>query len=143
MTLLIRAMDDRDVEPLVALWEACGLIRPWNPPRDDIARARGREGSDLLVGEASGTLFASVMVGHDGHRGWVYYLAVAPKARGLGHGATMMRAAEAWLRARGIRKLELMIRDSNAGAQRFYEQHGYGREPVIVMSRWLDGTQPG
>jgi len=141
MAPVIRAAQTADVAALVQLWERCGLTRPWNPPEADIARARARENSDILVALLAERVVASVMVGHDGHRGWVYYVAADPDCRGQGLGRTMMAAAEAWLTARGIRKLELMVREGNAAAQGFYEQIGYAREPVMVMARWLDGTE--
>jgi hypothetical protein len=139
----IRPLQDPDVPAVVALWEACGLTRPWNPPEADIARARGRPNSEVLVAEAMGRILGTVMVGEDGHRGWVYYLAVEPGLRGRGLGRELVGAAEAWLRARGIRKLELMVRSSNAAVKAFYARLGYREEPVTVLARWLDGTVPG
>ena len=136
----IRSYRDADERAVVALWEACGLTRPWNPPAADIALLRGSGHGDILVAQ-QGDVVGSVMVGHDGHRGWIYYLAVAPSCRRGGLGGRLMRAAEAWLRERGIRKVELMIRDTNAAVMPFYARLGYGEEPVRVMSRWLDGTE--
>jgi ribosomal protein S18 acetylase RimI-like enzyme len=77
------------------------------------------------------------MVGHDGHRGWVYYLAVREDARAAGHGRVMMRACEAWLREREIPKLHLMVRGANQVAQGFYEAIGYENADVVVLSRRL------
>lgn len=142
MPFSIRPLEDRDVAAVVALWEDCGLTRPWNPPEPDIARARGRPGSDVLVAERDGRLVGTVMVGEDGHRGWVYYLAVDPAFRGRGLGRALMASAEAWLAARGIRKLELLVRTSNEGVKGFYAALGYREEPVSVLARWLDGTVP-
>ena len=82
-------------------------------------------------------LQGSVMVGDDGHRGWVYYLSVQPHLQKSGLGQKLMTAAENWLRARGCRKIELMVRTSNAAVTSFYEAIGYGQEPVTVLSRWL------
>lgn len=139
----IRSYREHDEAALVALWDACGLTRPWNPPAADIALVRRSGHGDILVAADRDTdaIFGSVVVGHDGHRGWVYYLAVAPAQRRTGLGRRLMRAAEEWVAARGVRKLELMVRDSNAAVAGFYEQIGYAREPVLVMSRWLDGTE--
>jgi ribosomal protein S18 acetylase RimI-like enzyme len=137
----IRPYRDDDAAALVALWDACGLTRSWNPPLADIALVRRSGHGEILVAAASGAVVGSVMAGHDGHRGWVYYLAVAPSQRRSGLGRRLMRAAEAWVAARGVRKLELMVRDGNADAAAFYARIGYEREPVLVMSRWLDGTK--
>jgi ribosomal protein S18 acetylase RimI-like enzyme len=137
----IRPYCDADGTRLVALWESCGLTRPWNPPAADIALLlRSGHGEILVVAEGE-RIDGSVMVGHDGHRGWVYYVATDPRRRGEGLGRRLMGAAEDWLKARGVRKLEVMIRDSNTAAAGFYRRIGYAEEPVTVMSRWLDGTE--
>jgi ribosomal protein S18 acetylase RimI-like enzyme len=137
----IRPYRDADLGAVVDLWQACGLTRPWNPPAADIALLRASGHGDLLLAVADGRVAGSVMVGHDGHRGWVYYMAVDPARQRQGIGERLLRAAEAWVGARGVRKLELMIRDGNLGVAAFYESCGYAREPVIVMSRWLE--RPG
>jgi ribosomal protein S18 acetylase RimI-like enzyme len=137
----IRPYRDADEGAVVALWQACGLTRPWNPPVADIALLRGSGHGEILVATQDGGIAGGVMVGHDGHRGWIYYLAVAPSRRRSGLGGRLMRAAEAWLRERGIRKVELMIRNTNTAVTGFYAGLGYGEEPVKVMSRWLDGTE--
>jgi ribosomal protein S18 acetylase RimI-like enzyme len=121
----------------VALWDETGLTRPWNDPAEDLRRALTGPGSTVLAGSEAGSLLATVMVGHDGHRGWVYYLAVRPDARGRGHGRTMMRACEAWLVERGIPKLNLMVRGDNVAVQAFYASLGYGRDDVVVLSHRL------
>jgi ribosomal protein S18 acetylase RimI-like enzyme len=84
-----------------------------------------------------GELVATVMVGHDGHRGWVYYLAVKPGIRRRGLGRRMMQESESWLRARGAVKLNLMVRHSNAEALGFYQRLGYQDAGVTVLARWL------
>jgi ribosomal protein S18 acetylase RimI-like enzyme len=133
---------DADIDALVALWRTCGLVRDWNDPRGDIARARAGESSTILVGRSGGAIVGSVMVGHDGHRGWFYYLAVAPEAQQRGHGRALVEAAERWLAARGIAKAMLMIRPDNAAVRAFYERLGYVDQPRTVLARWLDGRDP-
>ena len=123
----------------VALWHETGLTRPWNDPRADLERAVGGPASTALAARRDGLLVATVMVGHDGHRGWVYYLAVSPAAQRHGLGRAMMGAAEAWLSDRGVPKLNLMVRADNAAAVDFYAALGYERDAVTVMSRRLDG----
>ena len=81
------------------------------------------------------------MVGHEGHRGWVYYVAVDPDHRDKGHGRAMMDAAEAWLRDAGIAKLQLLVRPENAKVQAFYESIGYDEQPRIMYAKWLDGRE--
>lgn len=133
--LEFRPIADGDIEEVVGLWKACGLTRPWNDPLADIALARGKPSSEVLVAREAERLAASVMVGHDGHRGAVYYVSVAPEARGRGYGRQAMAAAEAWLRARGVAKLNLLIREENAQVRGFYEALGYAVEPRIAMAR--------
>jgi len=77
------------------------------------------------------------MVGFDGHRGWVYYLAVSPDHRRKGLGRALMAAAEAWLRARGAPKIQLMVREENE-AIAFYEALGLERQKVVTLGRFLD-----
>lgn len=130
---------DADIAEVVDLWERCGLTRPWNDPVGDIAFARGRPGSEVLAARLEGRLVASVLVGHDGHRGTVYYVSVCPEHRGRGYGRDVMRAAEAWLSARGVWKLNLLIRAENEAARDFYAALGYEVEPRTCMARRLAG----
>jgi ribosomal protein S18 acetylase RimI-like enzyme len=121
----------------IALWHEAGLVVPWNDPRADLSRALDGPSSSVLAGVQDGALVATAVVGHDGHRGWVYYLAVAKSARGHGHGRAMMDACERWLAHRGVPKLNLMVRVGNENVLGFYEALGYGRDEVVVMSRRL------
>jgi len=111
---------------------------PWNNPRADLERALDGPSSTVLGGTFDGSLVATAIVGHDGHRGWVYYLAVALGARGHGYGRAMMDACERWLADRGVPKLNLMVRVGNEPVLGFYEALGYGRDAVVVLSRRLD-----
>ena len=72
----------------------------------------------MLIGRDGDAIVATAMVGHDGHRGWVYYVATDPDRRAKGYGRAIMNAAEDWLRAAGIAKLQLMVRRDNAKARR-------------------------
>jgi GNAT superfamily N-acetyltransferase len=141
-SLAIAAIEDADVGAVIALWQACGLTRPWNDPAADIALARKSPNATILLGHADDLVVASAMVGHDGHRGWVYYVAVDPDHRGQGLGRTIMAAAEDWLRQAGIAKLQLLVRRDNAKAGAFYETIGYDEAPVTVFAKWLDGREP-
>src|SRR5947208_6707727 len=107
-SLSISPITDADVPALIALWQRCGLTRPWNDPAGDIAFVRRGANATILVGRADGAIVASVMVGHDGHRGWVYYVAVDPQQRKKDFGRVVMAAAEDWLRQQGIAKVQLM-----------------------------------
>jgi ribosomal protein S18 acetylase RimI-like enzyme len=139
--LAIAPIKDADVADVVALWERCGLTRPWNDPRVDIALARRGSNATILLGREGEHITASVMVGHDGHRGWVYYVAVDPDRRGRGFGRAIMRAAEDWLRQAGMEKVQLMVRPENNKAQAFYESTGYDEQERIIYAKWLDGRE--
>ena len=135
--MMIRAMEDADADAVVALWNACGLTRPWNDPREDIAFARRGPNSAILVRVEGEAIVASVMVGHDGHRGWVYYVAADPSRRGAGHGRAIMAAAEEWLRRQGAWKLNLLVRKDNAPVISFYEHLGYKVSDTICLQKVL------
>ena len=126
---------------IVALWGRAGLTRPWNDPDGDLQRAIATPTSEVLVGVDAGELIATVMVGHDGHRGWVYYLAVDPGARRSGYGRAMMTAAETWLQQRQVPKLNLMVRGENEQAVFFYRALGYTTDDLSVLSRRLDESE--
>lgn len=130
-----RDIEDRDVAAVVALWQACGLTRAWNDPVKDIQFARDGKESAVLVGEIEGRLAATVMVGHDGHRGMLYYVAVEPALQGKGLGRAAVKAAEAWLAARGVWKINLLVRTENDKVKGFYEALGYEVNPVMCMAR--------
>ncbi len=141
-TLAITDIADGDVAAVIALWQACGLTRPWNDPASDIALARRGENSTVLVGRLGSHVVATAMVGHDGHRGWVYYVAVDPDQQSKGFGRAIMKATEEWLRQTGIAKLQLMVRPDNKKVQAFYESLDYDEQERIIYAKWLDGRAP-
>lgn len=131
---------DADVDQVVELWRECGLTRPWNDPHLDIADARAGSTSTVLVARADGRVGASAMAGLDGHRGWLYYVAVAPGLQGTGLGRAAVVAAEAWLVARGARKIQLMVRTTNTDVLGFYQQLGYADQECTVLGRWVESN---
>jgi ribosomal protein S18 acetylase RimI-like enzyme len=140
--LAIAPIEDDDVGAVVALWRRVDLTRPWNDPAADIAFARPGPASAVLVGRRGPTIVATIMVGHDGHRGWFYYLAVDPDLQGRGLGRTMTDAAESWLRERGVAKVNLMVRAENHKVRAFYQALGYDEQQRITFAKWLDGREP-
>ena len=140
-TLAISPIVDADVEAVIALWQRCGLTRPWNDPASDIAFARRGENATILIGRAAGKIVATAMVGHDGHRGWVYYVAVDPDRQGKDFGRAIMAAAEDWLRARDVTKVMLMVRPDNVAVQAFYDKLGYDVQGRVIYAKWLDGRE--
>jgi len=137
--IVIGDLADADVDGLAALWVRCDLTRPWNDPRADIAFARKSPNAAILVAKRDNALCASVMVGHDGHRGWLYYVAVDPDLQRSGVGRRMTQAAEDWLRQRGVAKVMLMVRPDNDAVQDFYKANGYDEQKRVILAKWLDG----
>lgn len=133
----IEQLSHADAAEAVALWQANGLTRPWNAPEADFTRAVDGPASAVLGIRDDGVLVATAMVGHDGHRGWVYYLAVDPSRHRQGLGARLMRAAEAWIVEHGGVKLQLMVRADNEAAADFYRAIGYEHQAVTVLGRRL------
>jgi ribosomal protein S18 acetylase RimI-like enzyme len=128
---------EAEIESAVALWREAGLLRPWNDPRADIRLALGGPSSAVLAARVEARLAATAMVGWDGHRGWLYYLAVARDLQRRGIGARMVKAAEDWLAARGAPKLNLLVRAENDAVVGFYESLGYRRSDTIMLQRVL------
>jgi ribosomal protein S18 acetylase RimI-like enzyme len=140
--LTVTPIVDSDIAEVVTLWRRCGSTREWNDPAGDIALARKESNATVLLGRNAGVVVASVLVGHDGHRGWVYYVTVDPDHRYKGYGRMIMTAAEDWLRARGIQKLQLMVRGDNVQVHAFYESLGYYDQKRVTFAKWLDGREP-
>ncbi|GJE16889.1 GNAT family acetyltransferase [Methylobacterium marchantiae] len=130
-----RALRDDDIGQVVALWHAAGVSRPWNDPARDIAFARRDPHSTVLVADRDGLIVATAMVGEDGHRGWVYYVAVDPRLRNLGLGRGIMDAAERWLIDRGVWKMQLLVREENDAVRHFYEHLGYRDTRTICFQK--------
>jgi ribosomal protein S18 acetylase RimI-like enzyme len=133
----IRAFQPADEAPVIALWQECGLTRPWNDPHADIARKLTEQPDLFLVGTVAAEVIASAMTGFDGHRGWVYYLAVAPRHRRQSYGRALMLEAERLLRERGCPKLNLLVRSSNSDVIEFYRKLGYAQDETVSLGKRL------
>ena len=138
MTLHVRAATLSDEQGAVDLWRCCGLVTSYNDPGADFRFAVANACSDVLVGaDPDGLIRASAMVGHDGHRGWLYYVACHADVRGRGFARMLVAAGEEWLRQRGIRKVQLLVRETNTAVVSLYEHLGFETTPRIVMSKWF------
>lgn len=134
----ITALTRTHADVTVALWQACGLTRPWNDPAHDFARAVSGPSSTVLGTFEAPDLVGTVMVGHDGHRGWMYYLAVGSEHRRRGIGRRLVAAAEQWVADRGLPKMMLMVRTANPDLVSFYASLGYHDQGAVVMGRFFD-----
>jgi len=133
----IRGFQPADEAAVVALWNECGLTRPWNDPHKDIARKLTEQPELFLVGAIGSEVVASVMAGFDGHRGWVYYLAVAERHRKRSYGRALMHEAERLLIERGCPKINLQVRSSNPGVIEFYRKLGYSQDQTVSLGKRL------
>lgn len=133
----IRPYRDEDESALIALWREAGLVVAANDPARDIEFCRAQRHATILVAADGDALVGTVMVGHDGHRGWLYYLATSPARRRQGIARRLMAHAEAWLATRGVPKVQLMIRPANLALAAVYERLGYASEPREIMAKRL------
>jgi ribosomal protein S18 acetylase RimI-like enzyme len=133
----IRPFRPDETDAVVALWEACDLIRPWNDPRKDIERKLRVDPELFLVAVEEELVVGAVMAGYEGHRGWINYLAVEPGRRRQGLGRELMATAERLLAERGCPKINLQVRSENADVIAFYGALGYRRDEVVSLGKRL------
>jgi ribosomal protein S18 acetylase RimI-like enzyme len=134
----IRPYASADETAVIAVWESSGLTRRWNDPRKDIQRKLRVRPDLFLVAEDNGVVVGTVMVGYDGHRGWINYLGVEPAHRQQGIGRALMVEAERLLRAEGCPKINLQVRASNTNAVEFYRRIGFAMDDVVSMGKRLE-----
>ncbi|WP_376964176.1 GNAT family acetyltransferase [Azospirillum sp. A26] len=138
MFLNIRSATLDDELSVITLWRACDLVASYNDPAADFRFALDGDNSTVLVGEDDRkTIVGAVMVGHDGHRGWLYYGAASPALRGHGIGRKLVDAGESWLLARHVVKVQLIVRPTNTAVVSFYEHLGFEEMPRTLMGKWL------
>ena len=124
--------------------DRAGVLEIWNASFD-YENPRFEESLDRKVGQKDGLLFVAdsgkagvvgvVMAGYDGHRGWIYSLAVRQGVREKGIGTSLMKTAEKELKKRGAPKIKLQVTLSNKKVVRFYEKLGYKTEQLIDMGK--------
>ncbi|MBV9848698.1 MAG: GNAT family acetyltransferase [Armatimonadetes bacterium] len=135
--MIVRPYQPTDEEQVVALWHDCQLVVPWNDPKEEIERKMQVQPELFLVGVVGERVAATVMAGYDGHRGWLYALAVAPDRQRQGLGRRMVEEAEARLKALGCHKINLQVRASNTAVIGFYEGLGFCVEDRVSMGKRL------
>lgn len=134
----IRPFEDANEPAVIQLWDRCGLLRPWNDPRKDIARKKRVQRELFVVGTIDGQIVASAMAGYDGHRGWINYLAVDPPHQRQGLAAALMTHLEGKLRAMGCAKVNLQIRRDNLDAIAFYQRLGFVEDAAVSYGKRLE-----
>jgi ribosomal protein S18 acetylase RimI-like enzyme len=131
----IRPFHPQDEPAVTELWQRCDLLRPWNDPHLDIERKMKQDDGLFLVGEIEGRIIASLMAGWDGHRGWLYLVGVDPAYQRRGYARALITEMEKLLHARGCRKINLQVRDTNEQVIEFYKRVGYSVDPVLSLGK--------
>jgi len=133
----IRPFQIEDQAQVIQLWQACGLVVPWNDPVKDIQRKLA-VGPDLfLVAEDKGEITGAIMGGYEGHRGWINYLAVSPDKQSKGLGKTLIETIEGKLKDLGCPKINLQIRSTNTKLIEYYRSLGYQEDHAVGMGKRL------
>jgi ribosomal protein S18 acetylase RimI-like enzyme len=140
---IIRIYAPADQEAVVRLWNACGLVVPWNDPVKDIARKLSFQKELFLVAVREGKLVGTVMAGYEGRRGWINYLAVSPAHQRKGLGRRLMQEAENRLLALGCPKVNLLVRQSNSPVIDFYRHLGFSPDEAVSLGKRLQRDDGG
>lgn len=134
----IRVYQENDEQAVIALWN---LVLPPNAPHNDpatnIRQKRAVEDDLFFVATAEERVVGTVMGGYDGHRGWIYSVAVDPTFQRQGIGSALLHHVEAALTQRGCLKINLQVRASNTEVIAFYERLGYVVEPIVSLGKRL------
>jgi ribosomal protein S18 acetylase RimI-like enzyme len=134
----VRVYRKDDEEAVVALWnEAFQDAGPWNEPRFVIAKKLAMQANLFFVAVEDRAIVGTAMGGYDGHRGWIYTVAVRSDLRRSGIGTALVRKVEAALATLGCPKLNLQVRATNAAVIAFYERLGYAIEERVSMGKRL------
>jgi len=149
MSVTIRPFARADTEAVIALWlqafpEYQDTTRPHRNPYLSIENKLGTQPELFFVAvrDEDGAVVGTTMAGYDGHRGWLYSLAVDPAARRLGIGTRLVRHAEGQLAARGCPKLNLQVLSSKPEVLAFYEALGYRADAVVSLGKRLEAPAP-
>jgi ribosomal protein S18 acetylase RimI-like enzyme len=134
----IRSFHEKDELAVTALWH---VVFPDDPPHNEpaalIRRKLQVQPELFFVALAEEQLAGTLLAGYDGHRGWLYHLAVAPERRRAGIGRALVEHAEARLLDLGCPKVNLQVRESNRAASGFYTALGYGAEARVSLGKRL------
>ena len=133
----IRPFVIEDTDQVLEVWSLAGMTTPERNPRADIQKKLRHSPESFFVGILEGKVVATVMVGYDGHRGWIYSLAVKPDLQRKGIGSQMMEHVENWLRQHGCPRAKLQIDEARSDVAGFYKKLGYEVQPLVSMAKWF------
>jgi len=131
--LIIRQYEEKDKDEVIKLWGLCNLLFPGNDPETDIKLKVSFQGELFFVGELDNKIVATLMVGYDGHRGWLNYLGVHPDFQKKGLGSAMVQKAIETLKSMNCPKINLQVRKTNTGVMDFYKKLGFREHEVVSM----------
>jgi ribosomal protein S18 acetylase RimI-like enzyme len=140
--LTIRPYQSQDEEAVIDLWQECGLVVPQNDPHIDIARKIEYQPELFFVGTLEQKVIATIMIGYEGHRGWINYMAVMPCYQHMGFGAKLIDYAVSALKPLGCQKINLQVRETNKEVIEFYKKHGFQDDHVISLGKRLAIDKP-
>ena len=133
--LAIRNYNAKYEKDVITLWKCCNLLVPQNDPKLDIKEKMNFQPALFFIGLVNNKLVSSIMIGYDGHRGWINYLAVHPNYQRKGFGTTMMDFATNKLLSLGCQKINVQVRKSNSSAMKFYNKIGFKDDEVIGLGK--------
>ena len=130
--------NNRHRDQVISLWkDAFGYDASHNSPGIVIDKKIEFNDGLFFVAVDKGIVIGTVMAGYDGHRGWIYSLAVVPDCRNQGLGSALLAFAEQRLTEKGCMKINLQIMDGNEPVEAFYHSNGYKTEKRISMGKRL------
>lgn len=124
-------------DAVVDLWRKCNLVVPQNDPVEDIQRKLAFQPDLFFVALLDGKVIGSIMVGYEGHRGWLNYLAVLPEHQRRGYGGKLVEKAVDELKELGCLKVNLQVRRSNVSVVEFYKHLGFKDDDVVGLGKRL------
>jgi len=124
-------------DAVVDLWRKCNLVVPQNDPVEDIQRKLVFQPDLFFVAILDGKVIGSIMVGYEGHRGWMNYLAVLPEHQRSGYGRKLVEKAVDELKRLGCLKVNLQVRRSNVSVVEFYKHLGFKDDDVVGLGKRL------
>lgn len=127
-----------DRAAVIALWQKTGLLKPYHAPEIEFDKALACPSSTIFVTKDDAQITGTVLAGFEGHRGWIYRLAVDPACQSKGLGSLLLEAAENWLQTeQGIGKIQLMVRADNIDIIGFYKERGYNESDILMLWKQL------
>ncbi len=134
---IFRKFEKKDTDAIIDLWSVCNLIVPWNNPKKDINRKLSIKDDLFIIGEVNTKIIASAMAGYDGHRGYIYYLAVLPEYQKKGIGTSLLSLVEKKLYKFGCPKINLFVRNTNIKVKTFYKMNKYEMQDSEIYGKRL------